>query len=99
MTVKPWREMVRNEYIRPPVRGYTLTYDRKAGEPMAFVDEASKTIVDVLEDAKASNEKAGRTFTYKVSKDGTSATWRLAYTNVNRVITGKLKQFKAKRSA
>jgi hypothetical protein len=95
MTVKPWREMVRNDYIRPPMHSYSLTFDDK-GASMAFLDDATKTIVDVLEDAKASNEKAGRKFSYKVAKNGMSATWRLAYTNVKRVRTGKLKRFNAK---
>jgi hypothetical protein len=99
MTVRPWREMVRNDFIRQPMHSYSLTYDNSAGDPMAFLDDATKTISDVLEDAKVSNEKAGRIFSYKVSKDGMSATWRLAYTNVDRVITGKLKRFNSKRSA
>ena len=103
MPVKPWRKIVRNvkedEYIRPPVRGYILSYDKKAGDYQAFVEDASKSIADILEDAKASNEKAGRTFTYKVAKDGMSATWRLTHTNVKRVTTGKLKRYKVKRSA
>jgi len=96
MTIKPWREMVRNDYIRPPMHSYSLTFDKKGMPSMAFMEDATKTIVDVLEDAKASNEKAGRKFSYKVAKNGMSATWRLAYTNVKRVRTGKLKRFNAK---
>ena len=99
MTIKPWREMVRNDYIRPPIHSYSLTFDEKGMPSMAFMEDATKTIVDVLEDAKASNEKAGRKFSYKVAKNGMSATWRLAYTNVKRVRTGKLKRFNAKGAA
>ena len=98
MTIKPWREMVRNDYIRPPMHSYSLTFDDKSPS-MAFMEDATKTIGDVLEDTKASNEKAGRKFSYKVAKNGMSATWRLAYTNVKRVRTGKLKRFNAKGAA
>jgi len=100
MTVRPWRKLVRNvrgdEFIRPPMHSYSLTFDEKGIPSMAFLEDATKTIGDVLEDAKASNEKAGRKFSYKVAKNGMSATWRLAYTNVKRVRTGKLKRFNAK---
>jgi len=51
-----------------------------------------------MEDMKASNAKAGRNVTYKMSKDGMSARWHMRYTNVDRVISGKLKCF-AKRRA
>jgi len=86
------------EFIRPPQNAYSLTFDDKRVSQMAFTEDASKTVRDVMEDMKASNAKAGRNVTYKMSKDGMSARWHMRYTNVDRVISGKLKCF-AKRSA
>ena len=85
-------------FIRPPQNAYSLTFDDKRVSQMAFTEDASKTVRDVMEDMKASNARAGRNVTYKMSKDGMSARWHMRYTNVDRVISGKLKCF-AKRRA
>jgi hypothetical protein len=54
----------------------------------------TKSLVDIMEELRASNEKAGRKFDYTMSHDNMSATWTMTYTNVGRVVKGKTKRFR-----
>ena len=98
MTVRPWRKMVRNvtgdEFIRPPEHSYiTMINGHSMSKAYHFMEVKTKSLTEIMEGLRASNEKAGRKLSYKISKDGMTATWTMRYTNVRRIVRGKTRRF------
>lgn len=99
MTVRPWRKLIRHatghEFIRPPEYSYaTMIKGHSMSKAYHFMEDKTKSLTEIMDDIRESNEKVGRKFKYKVSKDGLTATWTMTYTNVRRVVRGKTKRFK-----
>ena len=90
--VNPVRNVDWDTFTRGKTHGYSLRFNTKSQPSISFVESQTKNLWDIMEDMKHSNASAGRILSYELSKDGMSATWSLAYTNVDRIITGSIKR-------
>lgn len=85
-------------FKRPPLNCFSVTFDDKRVPQTLFAEDAALSMHDIMESMKKTNAKAGRKLTYALSKDGKSARWRMAYTNVKRITSGKVKCFTKRRT-
>jgi hypothetical protein len=84
-----------HEFKRKPAHSYgTFINGQGINQAYHFMEVKTKSLVDIMEELRINNEKAGRKFDYTMSHDNMAATWSITYTNVDRIVKGKTKRFR-----